>query len=149
MSSEKNYDDRTKLQISIDKGKLLGKQALYFGCLNTIGHYLHYPNGKNIHNVKQEFPDLHWNFSLMDTGLLRNGNIVDIYDGKVFWTAGGSSFWYAFYWWDRSFDTRSNSNSGFYVRGFDWPQEQDAFEYACGQFPSVVSRQKHPLLLQR
>ena len=70
-------------------------------------------------------------------------------DGRVYWTAGGNkAFWYAFYWWDRSVDKRGASNSGFYVRGFGWPEAQAAFDYALSQFPHVVARQKYPLVLQ-
>ncbi len=85
----------------------------------------------------------------MDTGLLRNGKVPDVPDGRVFWTCGGNkAFWYAFYWWDRSVDTRGACNSGFYVRGFGWPEAQSAFAYACAQFPHVVERQKYALVLQ-
>lgn len=137
----------SRLQAAVDAGQALGKQALYFGCWNGAGHYLHSPGG---HTVRKErdFPDLYWSAGLMDTGLLDNGKHPDVYDGKVFWTCGGVAFWYAFYWWDNSVDRRGNSNSGFYVRGFGWPEAQAAFDYACTQFPRVVSRQAHPLILQ-
>ena len=85
---------------------------------------------------------------LLDGGLLKNGGRSDVYDGRVFWTCGGSSFWYAFFWWDNSVDRRRGSNAGFYVRGFGWPEAQAAFDYACGQFPGIVARQRQPLVLQ-
>lgn len=85
----------------------------------------------------------------MDTGLLLNGNRRDVCDGKVFWTAGGrNTFWYAFYWWDRSGDSRAGSNSGLYVEGFGWPEADAAFEFACSQYPEVMARQRVPLTLQ-
>ena len=85
----------------------------------------------------------------MDTGLLKNGKRPDMIDGKVFWTCGGAkAFWYAFYWWDRSIDSRHGSNSGFYVLGFGWPETSAAFAYACSQFPHIVARQKAALELQ-
>jgi hypothetical protein len=85
----------------------------------------------------------------MDTGLLKNGKIPDVVSGKVYWTCGGDkSFWYAFYWWDRSVDSRGSSNSGFYVRGFGYPEMQEAFDYACSLFSNVIARQPHPLVLQ-
>jgi hypothetical protein len=84
----------------------------------------------------------------MDTGLLKNGKHADSPDGRVWWTCGGLTFWYAFFWWDRSVDTRGACNSGFYVRGFGWPEAQEAFDYACAAYPQVVARQKHPLVLQ-
>lgn len=136
------------MDAAIEAGKVLGKQALYFGRWDRPGHYLHRPGG---HTVRKErdFPDLYWSDALMDTGLLDNGRHPDVHDGKVFWTCGGAkAFWYAFFWWDRSGDQRGNSNSGFYVRGFGWPEPQEAFDYACAKFPRVVLRQKHPLVLQ-
>lgn len=136
----------SRLENAIKKGRELGKQALYFGCWDGPGHYLYTPKAKRW--VEKEFPDLPWNSSLMDSGLLKNGEHPDICDGKVFWTAGGLAFWYAFFWWDRSVDSRGASNSGFYVRGFGWPESQEAFNYACEQFPQVISRQKYPLILQ-
>lgn len=137
----------SKLQAAIEAGKAEGKLALYFGCLGRLGHYLHAPNGETVWSDRTP-KSLPWSTNLMDTGLLKNGKRADIYDGRVFWTAGGLSFWYAFYWWDRSVDKRGASNSGFYVRGFGWPDAQAAFDYACAQFPTVVTRQQHPLVLQ-
>jgi hypothetical protein len=136
------------LKSAIEAGRSLGKLALYFGCWDGAGHYLHRANGTKIWNAKRDLPDIPWSDSLMDSGLLRNGRRPDRYDGKVFWTCGGLAFWYAFYWWDNSVDTRGASNSGFYVRGFGWPEAQSAFDYACTQFPKVVARQRQPLMLQ-
>jgi hypothetical protein len=128
-------------------GERLGRMALYFGCWSDLGHYLHYVGSRHLYDDKP--PDLPWDDGLMDTGLLKNGKVLDVPDGRVFWTAGGAkAFWYAFYWWDRSVDTRGASNSGFYVRGFGWPDARAAFDYACAQFPHVVERQKYPLVLQ-
>lgn len=137
----------TRLQSAIDAGKALGKLALYFGCWRQVGHYLHNVAGETV-RVDSSPLRLPWTDGLMDGGLLKNGERPDVYDGKVFWTVGGNPFWYAFYWWDNSIDKRRASNSGFYVRGFGWPETQQAFDYACEQFPHVVARQKHPLVLQ-
>src|SRR5476651_2025192 len=106
----------------------IGKTALYFGCWDSAGHCLYDVTGHHLYDP----PDLPWTESLMDTGLLKNGKIPDSPDGRVFWTCGGAkAFWYAFYWWDRSVDKRGACNSGFYVRGFGWPEAQAAFDYAC------------------
>jgi hypothetical protein len=138
-----------KLQAAIDKGKEKGKLALYFGCWNQAGHFLHGPGGASVrpnHGRPSDFP---WDECIMDAGFLRNGKVPDKPDGRVFWTCGGAdAFWYAFYWWDRSVDKRGACNSGIYVRGFGWPEAQSAFEYGCAQFPNVVRRQKYPLVLQ-
>lgn len=137
-----------RLQAAIEAGQTAGKQALYFGCWDRPGHYLHRPNGQTIYAPKEEFPGFPWTTGLMDATLLKNGKHPDIYDGKVFWTCGGTTFWYAFFWWDNSVDGRGNSNSGFYVRGFGRREPQEAFDYACSIFPQVVARQKPTLVLQ-
>ncbi|TGQ95423.1 hypothetical protein EN851_07855 [Mesorhizobium sp. M8A.F.Ca.ET.208.01.1.1] len=136
------------LQAAINAGQAAGKLALYFGCWERAGHFLHLPNGRTIYGEERQVPEIPWSVGLMDGGLLKNGKRPDVYDGKVFWTCGGLQFWYAFYWWDNSVDRRGASNSGFYVRGFGWPEAQSAFDYACAEFPKVVSRQTHALILQ-
>jgi hypothetical protein len=45
-------------------------------------------------------------------------------------------------------DTRGACNSGIYVRGFGRSEADAAFEYGCSQFPTVIKRQKFPLVLQ-
>jgi hypothetical protein len=137
-----------RLQAAVEAGQAQGKQALYFGCWDRPGHYLHRPGGYTVRDARTDYPGLPWTSSLMDCGLLKNGKRPDVCDGKVFWTCGGLAFWYAFFWWDRSGDGRGNSNSGFYVRGFGWPEAQAAFDYACSEFPKIVARQAHPLILQ-
>jgi hypothetical protein len=134
------------IQDSVEAGKTLGKKALYFGCWRDKGHFLYDTSGFHIYSDRID--DLPWDERLMDTGLLKNGKVIDRPDGRVFWTCGGKAFWYAFYWWDRSVDTRGACNSGFYVRGFGWTEAQEAFGYACSQFPHIVKRQKYPLVLQ-
>lgn len=137
-----------KLADAITRGKELGLLALYFGCWDQPGHYLHMPRGSWVGSTERRALLLPWTDSLMDGGLLKNGKRSDITDGRVFWTCGGVAFWYAFYWWDRSGDKRGASNSGFYVRGYGWPEPQLAFDYACSQFPHIVRRQRFPLVLQ-
>ena len=135
-----------RMELAIDEGKKLGKAALYFGCWDRAGHFLHDVHGTHIWKQSEDFP---WHEGLLDTGLLKNGKIADIPDGRVYWTCGGAkAFWYAFYWWDRSVDTRGACNSGFYVRGFGWPEVRPAFHFACEQFQFVVKRQRYPLVLQ-
>lgn len=124
------------------------KRALYFGCrgANSPGHYLQ----EGSRSIYEPPPGCPWGLGLMGGGLLTNGKRPDVVDGKVFWTVGGAkSFWYAFYWWDRSGDRRGASNSGLYVEGFGWPdQSREAFEYGCAQYPEVIARQRMPLVLQ-
>lgn len=129
------------------------KRALYFGCWDGLGHFLKDVRGRHV--ATEEIPGFPWNIGHLDTGLLKNGRHDDVCDGRVFWTCGGrSDLWHAFFWWDRSVDHRSNSNSGFYVSGFDFVDLTDqpqrvkrAFAYACDAFRHVVIRQKFPLTL--
>lgn len=135
------------MEEAVEAGKALGKMALYFGCWNQAGHYLHDTAGHSLHRDRPS--DLPWDEGIIDATLLRNGKIADIPDGKVYWTCGGKdAFWFAFYWWDRSVDTRGACNSGLYVRGFGYDEIQEAFDWACSQFPRVVAMQKFPLALQ-
>jgi hypothetical protein len=133
---------------AIAAGKALGKKALYFGCWDSPGHFLHDVGGRTIHSHNRP-SDLPWDIYQMDATFLKNGKVPDEPTGKVYWTCGGKgAFWYAFYWWDRSVDKRGACNSGLYVRGFGYPEMQEAFNWACSQFPYVVNRQEHPLVLQ-
>lgn len=139
----------TSLQESVAAGQALGKVALYFGCWKEVGHYLHDVRGRHLwDSPPADFPSNSWS-NIMDGGLLKNGRRVDVYNGQVYWTCGGAkAFWYAFFWWDNSVDKRGGSNSGFYVRGFGWPEAQEAFDYACAQYPTIVARWRFPLVLQ-
>jgi hypothetical protein len=133
----------------------LEKTALYFGCWDRSGHYLHDQAGRTMWDCPAWCC---WDLGLMDGGLLKNGRHPDIPDGRVWWTCGGrDDLAYAFFWWDRSVDGRGACNSGFYVRGFqpqpitpDTARENAklAFSYACELYPQVVNRQRFPLVLQ-
>lgn len=139
----------SRLEAAVAAGQKLGRLALYFGCWDRPGHYLHRPGGHVVWEARPALQGFPWTDTLMDGGLLHNGKRLDVCDGRVFWTCGGAAaFWYAFYWWDRSGDSRGASNSGLYVRGFGWPEAQQAFDYGCAQYPHVIARQRHPLVLQ-
>lgn len=123
----------------------MDKLALYFGCTGPTGHAIH--GGDSSYRTPAGMP---WTIESMDTKLLKNMKVADKPDGRVYWTCGGKdALWYAFVWWDRSGDSRGNSNSGFYVRGFEHRQAREAFEYACEQWPDIVKRQHHPLVLEK
>lgn len=123
------------------------RRALYFGCWDRAGHYLHERGGLTI--ADRRAAALPWRDALLDGGLLENAGLPEPPDGRVFWTCGGRAvLWHAFCWWDRSVDHRGKSNSGFYVRGFGLDQPHQAFAYAGSVFPHVVARQKFPLVLQ-
>ena len=123
-------------------------RAFYFGCKDTLGHYLHNAEngGRTLYDLP---PGIPWNLGHMDSGLLKNGKVLDKEDGRVFWTCGGrDNYWFAFFWWDNSVDRRGGSNSGFYVDGFASGEAKKAFQFACDAFPKIVARQRSPLALQ-
>lgn len=109
---------------------------------------MHLPTNRKAYEPQTSVPGFPWSMGLLDGGLLNNGKVRDIYDGKVYWTCGGTPIWLAFFWWDRSGDKRGASNSGFYVQGFDVADRQAALDYAGGVYPTVIARQKFPLVLQ-
>lgn len=127
------------------------KRALYFGCWDRTGHYLHAKGGRTVYlgfaRDREELAGFPWTEGQMDGGLLKNGK-RDVYDGKVYWTCGGTPLWIALLWWDNSIDGRGASNSGFYVQGFDYTQAAAALDYAGTVFPKVIARQHQPLVLQ-
>lgn len=145
---------RGRLMPSLRRRKM--KRALYFGYLDGAGHFLHGLRSR-YGEPQKECPSFPWGLEHLDTGLLKNGKIPDTPDGRVHWTplmgactgpAGAETrLWHAFFWWDRSGDKRSNSNSGFYVEGFALEQRDEAFAFACAEWPEVVTRQHHPLVL--
>lgn len=123
------------------------KRALYFGFVEGYGHGLCL---NTRHRVDpSEVPGFPWGYDLLDTGLLKNRKVPDLPDGTVHWTGGGRPLWLAFFWWDRSGDKRAACNSGFYVQGFAHTDLQAALDYACSEWPHVVTRQLFPLVLQR
>jgi len=122
------------------------RRALYFGCWGGLEHFLR-DKTRQLHMTPPE--GCPWDLRLMDGGLLKNGKVRDVYDGRVFWTCGGrDAMWFAFFWWDNSVDQRGASNSGFYVSGFKSGEAAKAFEFACGEFPEIVARQHCLLVLQ-
>jgi len=127
------------------------KRALYFGCTGpgSGGHFLR-SDGPEYATLepKKTYPGFPWDGRHLDGLLLKNGKVRAAPDGRVYWTCGGKpDLWFAFYWWDRSGDSRPASNSGFYVRGFAFEEVEEAFAYACSVWPQIVDRQKHPLKL--
>jgi hypothetical protein len=127
-----------------------GKRALYFGCIGQLGHFLH-GSAADPRSLTPEldYPGFPWTIGDLDTGLLKRAGVADKPSGRVNWTCGGSPvLWLAFYWWDRSLDTRGACNSGFYVSGFKIGEAVEAFAFACEEWPAVVARQAHPLVLK-
>ena len=134
------------------------KLTLYFGCIRDKGHFLWRLDGRSTLRPKDVVVVFPWTIAHLDGGLLENGKVPDVYNGRVYRTQAKDmdpetkevfGAWHAFYWWDRSLDSRAKSNSGFYVRGFQLDQHQEAFEHAKAQWSEVIERQKHPLVLAK
>lgn len=119
---------------------------MYFGIRKGKEHCLHFETARMEPDAAsiEGFP-----FSIfqLDTGFLESWKVTDLPDGRVYWTKGGDPLWFAFCWWDRSGSRLTQSNSGFYVRGFAAHDQLAAFRYACEKFPDVVSRQNKNLTL--
>lgn len=122
------------------------KRALYFG-YGSGGHFLRGAGFGRTLAPETDVPGFPWSGALLDTGLLKNRDVPDCPDGRVHWVCGGTPLWLAFFWWDRSGDRRGASNSGFYVQGFHHAERQAALDFACSEWPDVVARQPHPLVL--
>jgi len=129
--------------------------ALYFG-FGDGGHFLRDARGK-VYDVRERYAGFPWEDWFLDGRFLMNRKVPDDPDGRVHWGVGGRPLWFGFTWWDRSGDKRGASNSGFYVCGFApaaitrdavVAAAPDAFRFACEQWPHVVARQLHPLVLQ-
>lgn len=125
------------------------KLALYFGCFNDIGHYLHTLDGRRHLDTEKACPGLPWSGIELDGGLLRSRHHPDVYDGRLevatahdlSVSAPADSCWHGFFWWDRSVDTRGASCSAIVVRGFAARDFAEAFAYARTVWPKVFARQ--------
>lgn len=120
--------------------------AYYFGCVKGAGHFFCVGDELTLtpRKLVPSFPEP-WE-RLMDGGLLVNGRVPDCPDGLVYWTAA-KDLWLAFYWWDRSVDTRPGSNSAFYVHGYSHARAGAAFLFATDKCRAVVDRQRFQLAL--
>lgn len=128
--------------------------SLYFG-YGTGGHFLRGLRGARSSTIdpQRDVPGFPWAIDKLDSGLLKNRGVPDVPDGRVFWTLGYDlknplENWHAFFWWDRSGDSRPASNSGFYVRGFSIHERLTAYETARLAWPDVIERQTYSLVLQ-
>lgn len=135
------------MKVSVEgKFPAYAPHVFYFGCGREKGHYV-FSHGNLSLGRCEVPPNCPWTLGHMDGGLLKNGRVPDVPDGRVYFTVAKND-WHAFFWWDRSVDQRGASNSGFYVQGYTFRQYRPAFEHACSIYPEVVARQRHPLLLQ-
>jgi hypothetical protein len=114
-------------------GKIVEPEIFYFGRLNHCGHTLH---GKKTNRRWDSTP---WG-NLIDGGLAPK---LDVVDGNIL--EHHKDGWTAIAFWDRSGDSRPNSNSAFFVCC-----TMDAAElssWAKKQWPEVFNRNNFPLLV--
>jgi hypothetical protein len=121
------------------------REAFYFGARRCIVHQLHQENTRGPVNAR-DVAGLPWTVYDLDAGLLESWGQKECNDGRVHWTYADG--WFAFCWWDRTGDTRAESNSGLYVKGFSEGERIQAFQYVCDKFPDIISRQGKNLTLQ-
>jgi hypothetical protein len=104
-------------------------KVYYFGCFDDVGHHLHDSDGCTISD-RNATP---WSWPEVDGSLAPEGEqfqSLALLHKKEGWTA------IAF--WDRTLDTRGNSNSAFFAEG-DFTFEE-MLELAKKYFPAQVKR---------
>ncbi|OHD23867.1 MAG: hypothetical protein A2Y38_17410 [Spirochaetes bacterium GWB1_59_5] len=127
------------------------KQAFYFGWTAPhTGHFLRATDGRS--TLYPQAFGLPWSIGMLDGGLLKKSGEPERVTGRVRSMPTKAPYsdapvWWAFYWWDRSGDSRPASNSGFYVVGFSFEEQLAALSFAYAEWPDVVLRQKHTLVL--
>lgn len=106
-----------------------------------LGHYLFRPGMRSVnqHSLPGNFP---CRPDALDGGLLPQNK--DEIEGRVSWwrTQG----WTILAFWDRSGDSRGNSNSAFVIRGEMFID--DALDLAKEAFPEVFARMKFEVELK-
>lgn len=112
---------------------------IYFGCIGRAGHFLYNSDGRTIYPRRGEwFP---WGLDEID-GPLQPQTEEQVEGLCVLHRRDG---WTCIAWWDRSEDSRPNSNSALFVEGY-----RD-FEQMVGElsqhFPQVMLRQNCELKL--
>lgn len=112
-------------------------RAYFFGCYGQPGHYLWQSNPMRCIREPDDFPI---RSTVMDGGLLPRDRQVE--GEAVLWQ---SHNWTILTFWDRSGDSRRNSNSSFLLEGH-WDFET-AVQLATAAFPKVWERFKFQVYL--
>lgn len=112
----------------------MNNEVLYFGCLRAVGHFLHRTLNREV-----RFECQPWRNNL-DGGLL--DSLPRQTEGVV--VTAKKDGWTVIAFWDRSVDSRGNSNSAFLIQGDVTAEE--LLELARNQWPEVFSRPRFPKL---
>jgi hypothetical protein len=109
-------------------------RVYYFGCIDSVGHYMHGPGGKYSDGAFSFTKDNPWQ-TMVDGGLAPQKDVTQV-EGRA--RIHRKNGWTAMSFWDRSVDTRRNSCSTFIAEGdlgFD-----GMMDVANIYFPEVVKR---------
>lgn len=109
-------------------------RVFYFGVWspNQLGHYLYEPSGRMAGREAERA--LPFKMHILDTGLLPD--IGPCTEGFIHRSVING--WTVLTFWDRSGDSRGNSNSSFIIEGDH--QAEAALAIAKAAFPSIFSR---------
>lgn len=118
---------------------LAGSEVFFFGCKGAAGHYLHSRSGT------VEYEKSPWGRHL-DTGILVSG--ADKYarpdtTPTQNYTVARKDGWTAIAFWDRSGDSRPNSNSAFLIAAD--VSDKELLAMARAQWPYIFARAGFPL----
>lgn len=102
----------------------------YFGCWGEPGHYLWTTSGNRVSCINNATP---WDWSALDCGLCPGG--IQVEGHAALHRKDG---WTALAFWDRSIDTRPNSNSVFIAEGVHTAEEMGRISSVA--FPRIWAR---------
>lgn len=112
------------------------KPVYYFGPRRVVGHYLYDHNGYRLDGYRPHIPNLRPEvLTIIDGGFCP---LRDTFSGEV--QTNRIGMWIILSWWDRSIDTKPNSNSN--ILGFDYDSVDALVSRAREAFPDVFERQK-------
>lgn len=115
--------------------------AYYHGCWHGMGHYLYTPAGHKVHSLRELPPAFPCRPACLDAGFLPPS--LSQVEGRA--ALVHLSGWTILAFWDRSRDTRGNSNSAFV---FDELLPFDrAVAEAQATFPTIWTRLKFDVAL--
>jgi hypothetical protein len=124
----------------------MNSDVLFFGVwTHDVGHYLYSVGGHRMreNHLPKDFP-IRW--QILDASLLPPG-LPQVEGRAALWhfNAWTANSWTILSFWDRSGDSRMNSNSAFVLRG-NWDLE-GACRAARDAFPEIWGRFKFQVLL--
>ena len=108
------------------------KELLYFGCIGEPGHYFYGPGEGSL--MRSERPALNVDGVYTPKETLKQGSACEVIVDRYRLIA----------WHDYTGDSRGNSNS--VLLGIGYASREEMLKDAAEKFPSVMKRQKVPLV---